>query len=210
MITDDTAMRAEAPAAVPAWRRMARKPDTAVPAIAAAGSIVLVLALGARPGTALLAAAITAIAAWGVMGRITAAQATAWAAGRAGVALPWLLRWGSGLYPDPPEDAAAALELIGQFAAELRAWPEELRAAEPGDLDVRWDAPGREALPAGRAEKMRLLRCMIWDRARLAGVLQQFPPAVLVASDGAVIEILGGRTGALAAAGAAPDDPDGE
>ncbi|MGH3160235.1 MAG: hypothetical protein ACRDNF_27185, partial [Streptosporangiaceae bacterium] len=107
-----------------------------------------------------------------------------------------------GELPDPP-DMAGSLAVAETILAGLRPGPENVRAADPAATAVRWDAsgwrdPGRTLnLPESRADKMRHICHLVRREAVRGDVLHRLPQLLLVADDGAVIELFGDRTGTL-------------
>jgi hypothetical protein len=88
--------------------------------------------------------------------------------------------------------ATTAVMIVRKALAGLAPGPEHVTAADPAAVTVDWDA--RPA--AARTDKMRIIWRDVRGSLRLAGVLRQLPQVLLIAGDGACIELFGsGRTG---------------
>jgi hypothetical protein len=226
--------RACATAARPAASWLAGHPEAAVPGVAAclggfAGWIVTGPAgLAGHAISAVIAAAVSALIAWLAVLRIRSGRrgpARARMTGVTGVtgggntslhrmaAAQAAARLGLPPQPPRPQGVPGALRVVNVILAALDPGPEQVRAADPGSMPVRWDTSGwrdqDRNLPGHRADKMRHICGLVRGSARDLGVLHQLPQLLLVADDGAVIELFGGygtgRTGtATAAADATP------
>jgi hypothetical protein len=102
-----------------------------------------------------------------------------------------------------PQDRNDPVATAARILVTLRPGPEPVRFADPARTLVRWDAggPRTQDLDPARADKMRII-CGRFRRAALGhDILHQLPQLLLAAGDGAVIELLGGRTGIIVADG---------
>lgn len=87
-----------------------------------------------------------------------------------------------------------ALHLVNGAIIEAGAGPEPVSAVDPATASVNWDA----ILAPARDDKMRVIRLAVRGCLRCAAVLHQLPQILLVADDGACIELFGGsRTGTI-------------
>lgn len=103
----------------------------------------------------------------------------------------------------PPAGTAEALRIIEAILAFLRPGPEQVTAACPGSTEVIWDIDDwrhrHTNLPGDRHDKMLAILRPVRRLIERFELLHQFPQVLLVADDGAAIELLGsgghGRTG---------------
>jgi len=174
----------------------ARRPRMTVPGAAAFGAAVLgALAAGGWPGV-LLGAAGAAVA--------------------AAAAIRYLER-DAGPSRSPAGDTAGALAVVTAILGDLLPGPEQVSAADPLATAVDWDPPcprdEQDALPGDRADKMLVTAAAVRARAVQAGLLHRIPQVLLVAEDGAVVELLGrgglGRTGRISPEDDSPAQPPG-
>lgn len=82
----------------------------------------------------------------------------------------------------------AVLNVVAQALAKVRPAPEAVIAADPRTVTVDWDA----CTDAARRDKMRVIRSetRIWLDA--VHILARLPQVLLIAEDGAAIELYGG------------------
>jgi hypothetical protein len=115
------------------------------------------------------------------------------------------------LNDDPPPQQRVlhgmgdVLSTANGILSDMHPGPETVTAVDPGTVTVRWD--GRRSagqatdLPPHRRDKMQIIQGEFRRRVIQAGLLYQFPQILLIASDGAAVELLGdsgfGRTGAV-------------
>jgi hypothetical protein len=105
--------------------------------------------------------------------------------------------------PAGPQDRNDPITAAARILVMLRPGPEPVRFADPAATLVRWDTGGPRSrdLDPARADKMRIICARFRRAASVQDILHQLPQLLLAASDGAVIELLGGRTGIIAADG---------
>lgn len=106
------------------------------------------------------------------------------------------------VYLIDPRDQAEALDTVNHLLAELDPRPETVTAVPPGTVPVRWDVTPAQAvsarlnLDAARADQIRHIRYLTRHVLEATGILHHIPQMVLLASDGAAIELFGNsRTG---------------
>jgi hypothetical protein len=99
---------------------------------------------------------------------------------------------------------AAALGTVTAAIIEAEAGPERITAIDPAEASTDW-----ETLPdQARADKMRQIWHAVRSELRELHVLHKLPQVLLVADDGACIELFGGhRTGTAVVI---PDWPEGQ
>ncbi len=93
--------------------------------------------------------------------------------------------------PLTQDTIADALKVVRGILAEVRPGPERITAADPAAVTADWDAE----LTLARADKMDIIVGQVRLAARMLGVLHQLPQVLLIAPDGAAIELFGARTG---------------
>lgn len=206
-----------------AARWLVRHPAASVPAAAAVTFGVLVYLWIAPPSTTraqvagdvavvLIIAGIAAYVSWLAVLRVTRHQPAAGPALTLPETAPWIRSRGAAgpPCPAPPEDVAGALLIVEGILRDLRPGPEQITAADPDAFQVRWDRGdlrGRVAdLPGARRDKMLAIHAVVRRAAVQLRLLHQLPQVLLMAEDGAVVEMFGEFRTGLVTGLAAPLD----
>lgn len=97
-----------------------------------------------------------------------------------------------------------AVGIVTAAILEVEAGPERIIAVDPAEAAVDWDTE----LDPARHDKMRQVWHAVRKELRALGVLHKLPQVLLVADDGACIEVFGGlRTGTAVVI---PEAPEGQ
>jgi hypothetical protein len=207
-ITPGAARPGRGSAAVARARRVtaaaARRPAVSVPAVASLITVITVTVITGNLIAALITGAAVAPLALFLLVRFGVLQPEAMrirvSHGRTSVKDRFNAEFGhlrpETDHPGPPGDSMdAALKIVNGILAAIKPGPEKVAALDPESRIVRWDHPGPSGqpgnLPAARADKMMMICGLVRGRAQQLGVLHQLPQVILVADDGATIEILG-------------------